>query len=144
MFMRVLSKFGSRVAENQPTNYRARYLGGAFEINIPLGLVVEVVDKTQKQKIFSEGCMKTNFLRHPCITHTRKENSLRLLLDYQKKKSRLVKAYPLSIPRARIRKAAPQARRAVFDQRLKWWSRGELNPCPKTHRHNFLRVQSVY
>ena len=26
----------------------------------------------------------------------------------------------------------------------RWWSRGELNPCPKTRPHDFLRVQSVF
>ena len=25
-----------------------------------------------------------------------------------------------------------------------WWSRRELNPCPKTNPHNFLRRQSIY
>ena len=25
-----------------------------------------------------------------------------------------------------------------------WWRRGELNPCPKTHPHDLLRVQTVY
>ena len=27
---------------------------------------------------------------------------------------------------------------------VNWWSRGELNPCPKTRLRNFLRVQSVF
>ena len=32
----------------------------------------------------------------------------------------------------------------IFLVTICWWSRGELNPCPKTHLHNFLRVQSVF